>query len=130
MRTGPEELAPVSEINVTPLVDVMLVLLAIFMVTAPLLEQGIEVNLPKAATGQRLGDSRTVITLNREHLLYFNGEQVTLKGLRQKMSGLKSGEPIWIRADRAAHVAELIGLWDLCRETGFSQVRVTTLPES
>ena len=130
MRTGPEELTPVSEINVTPLVDVMLVLLAIFMVTAPLLEQGIEVNLPKAATGQRLGDSRTVITLNREHVLYFNGDPVTLKGLRQKMGGLRSGEPIWIRADRTAHVDELIGLWDLCRETGFSQVRVTTLPES
>ncbi len=119
--------APVSEINVTPMVDVVLVLLIIFMVAAPMLQQGIEVALPKAATSQTLTDSHPTITLTKEHAVYFNGAVVTLRELRGKLAGLKSGQPILIRADRNARVNELVALWDLCREAGFPQVRITTL---
>ena len=121
---------PVSEINVTPMVDVMLVLLVIFMVAAPMLQQGIEVNLPKAATGTTLPNEATpVVTLTKEGNIYFNDNVVTMKGLRQKLSALKSGQSVLIRADRHAEVNKLIQLWDLCREAGFAQVRITTLPE-
>ena len=121
---------PVSEINVTPMVDVMLVLLVIFMVAAPMLQQGIEVNLPKAATGTTLPhEAAPVITLTKEGNIYFNDNVVTVKSLRQKLSVLKNGQMVLIRADRHAEVNKLIQLWDLCREAGFAQVRITTLPE-
>ncbi len=129
MKTGQEFFAPISEINVTPLVDVMLVLLAIFMVTAPLLEQGIEVSLPKAATGQHLVEKSPVITLTKDHAVYLNGTAVTLRQLRQKLTNLESSQSLLIRSDRNARVEKLIELWDLCREAGFSKVRITTLPE-
>ncbi len=121
--------APVSEINVTPLVDVMLVLLTIFMVTAPMLQQGIDVTLPKAVTGRQLGETNPVITLTKEHVIYFNGAAVSAADLRQRLAGLKRGQPVMIRADRNARVNKLVELWDLCRDAGFPQVRITTLAE-
>ncbi len=129
MKIERQVLTPLSEINVTPLVDVMLVLLIIFMVAAPLLEQGIEVNLPKAGTGQRLTESNAVITLTKEHAVYFNDVAVTLKEVRQKLANFKSDQPLLIRSDRSARVDKLIELWDLCRSAGFLKIRIMTLSE-
>ena len=129
MKLERRSLTPLAEINVTPLVDVMLVLLIIFMVAAPLLEQGIEVNLPKAGTSQRLAESNAVITLTKEHAVYFNDAAVTLKQMRQRLGTLKTDQPILIRSDRSARVDKLIELWDLCRSAGFLKIRIMTLSE-
>ena len=120
---------PLSEINVTPLVDVMLVLLIIFMVTAPMMQHGFNVSLPPAATGKKVSHTELVITLTREHVIYFNDEVVTLKALRKKLAGLPGPRPIFIRADRNAYVSKLIELWDLCREMGVGDVHVATLTD-
>ena len=120
---------PLSEINVTPLVDVMLVLLIIFMVTAPLLQQGFKVELPPAATGKRVPTADVVITLTKEHVVYFNSEVVTLKELRQHLAGVSGGHPVFIRADRRAYVSKLVELWDLCRDMGLHDVHVATLTD-
>ena len=120
---------PLSEINVTPFVDVMLVLLIIFMVTAPLMQHGFNVSLPPAATGKRVSSIELVITLTREHVIYFNDEVVTLKELRQKLASVQGPHPIFIRADRNAYVNKLVELWDLCRDVGLHDVHVATLTE-
>ena len=128
MRTDSHRTA-MSEINVTPLVDVMLVLLIIFMVTAPMLQQGIDVILPKASTSQRASVSGMTITLTKDHLVYLDEELVTSKELRRKLTGVGGGKPVSIRADRFAYVGKLIELWDVCRDTGFREVHIATLPE-
>ena len=128
MRVGVHRL-PLSEINVTPLVDVMLVLLVIFMVTAPLLDQGIKVALPKAATSQRIEGRGVTITLTKEHLVYYNHDVITLKELRQTLTKMSHDQPLLIRADRNAYVSRLVELWDLCRDAGFGEIRIATLTE-
>ena len=121
--------APVSEINVTPLVDVMLVLLIIFMVAAPLLDQGINVALPPAATSQRTSDSGVSITLTKEHLVYLDKDPVTMQQLRQRLAALPHDWPVRIRADRSAYVSRLVQLWDLCRDVGFREIHIATLTD-
>ena len=120
--------AAFSEINVTPLVDVMLVLLIIFMVAAPMLDQGIDVVLPHAATGQQRAASGLTITLTKAHVIYLGDEVVTLKELRQHLSGMPQ-QPIQIKADRSAYVSRLVELWDVCRDVGFQEIHIATLSE-
>ena len=128
MRTSAPR-TPLSEINVTPFVDVMLVLLVIFMVAAPLLDRGINVSLPKAATGQRVTAAGLTITLTKEHIIYFQNEVVTLKELRRKLTELGARQPILIRSDQSAYVRRLVELWDLCRDSGFREIHIATLTD-
>ena len=117
-----------SDINVTPLVDVMLVLLIVFMVAAPLLGQGIDVALPPAATSRQISGPGLSVTLTKEHLVYLNDQVVTLKALRRQLAG-STRQPILIRADRNAYVNRLVELWDLCRDVGFKEIHIATLSE-
>ena len=119
-----------TEINVTPFVDVMLVLLVIFMVTAPLMRPGIQVALPKASTGHPLpsGSAGLTITLTKEHVLYFNGNVITLKELRHQLEHASTDQPVTIEVDGYAYVNKLIELWDLCRAVGFHELHLATRP--
>ena len=118
--------ALLSDINVTPFVDIMLVLLVVFMVAAPLLDQGITVALPRAVSSQGLADSGLVITLTKEHVVYVGQDVVTLKELRRRLTDAARGQSILIRADESAYVRRLVELWDLCRERGFREIHIAT----
>ena len=128
LRTDSRRVA-LSDINITPVVDVMLVLLIIFMVAAPMMLEGIRVSLPPAVTSRLVEGSGIVISLTKEHVVYLDEEVVTMRELRRKLSHLDRNASVLIQADRHAYVNKLMELWDLCRDTGLTEIHIATLSE-
>ncbi|HYK88523.1 MAG TPA: biopolymer transporter ExbD [Acidobacteriota bacterium] len=120
-----------SEINVTPLVDVMLVLLIIFMVTAPILQTGIDVQLPETKSVQDVNpQERIVISISREGLLYYGSQEINLfvlgDHLKKDVKGPK--EPIFLRADKDVKWNSIVSVIDVIRGAGFSEIKLVTKP--
>ena len=121
---------PMSEINVTPLVDVMLVLLIIFMITAPLLTTGVSVDLPttksEAVSGQ---DEPLTITINKNKEIFIGDNIVKAETLIIKLdaiAGLKKHSRIFIRADTELSYGEVMELMSLITNAGFNKVALLT----
>ena len=120
-----------SEINVTPLVDVMLVLLIIFMVTAPILQTGIEVNLPRTRSVKTVDpENLAVVTIGREEVLYYRSEpiQFHLLGEHLRKDVTEQEELIYVQADEDVRVKTLFQVLDEIRVTGFENVSLVTRP--
>ena len=120
-----------AEINITPLVDVVLVLLIIFMVTAPILQTGIEVNLPQTRMVQAVDpEQRAVITISREELLFYRSNPVNFnelgEWLRQEIGG--SGEPIFLQADEDVRWKTIVSGVDEIRVSGYDRINLVTKP--
>ncbi len=120
-----------SDINVTPLVDVMLVLLIIFMVTAPILQTGIDVQLPETrAVAETTQNERVVVTISREGFLYYGSQQIYLDAigdhLKKDIKGPK--EEIFLRADKDVKWASIVAVVDKIRAAGFNQIKLVTKP--
>ena len=117
-------------IDIAPMIDVVFQQLIYFMLTSSFLAYPtIRIALPKATTSQRFATSSLVITLTKEHLVYWGDEVVTLKELRDKLLAAGPKKPVLIQSDRHAYVDRLIELWDLCRDAGYGEVHIATLPD-
>ncbi|MGQ9570217.1 MAG: ExbD/TolR family protein [Thermodesulfovibrionales bacterium] len=119
-----------SEINVTPFVDVMLVLLVIFMVTAPLLQQGIDVNLPKAKGKDLPSEERITLIIKKEGRIYMNDNPVSIKEMRNKLEAISKLNPnVYLKADRGVpygYVVEVIGE---IKDSGIEKLGIVTEPK-
>ena len=113
-----------SEINVTPLVDVCLVLLIIFMVVLPAMVNGIPVHLPTATSGDPLDKKPLQITLNSDKTLYIDSFVIRSDELASELQRRHSQlqRPVVVRADKALAYGEVIGVLDACRKAGFETV--------
>lgn len=120
-----------SDINVTPLVDVVLVLLIIFMVTAPILQTGIEVQLPQTRSVQAVDPGqRAVVTISRDELLYFRSNPINfneLGTLLQEAIG-NSSQPIFLQADEDVRWKTIVNVVDEIRQSGYETVSLVTRP--
>jgi biopolymer transport protein TolR len=122
----------ISDINVTPLVDVMLVLLVIFMVTAPILQQGVAVNLPEAS-GESLpaDEQQLVVSIDPEGQVFLNDERYTVDRLRAELASLAAVDPkrrLYVRADAGVPYGQVIETLGAVREAGLSRVGLVTEP--
>lgn len=119
-----------SEINVTPLVDVMLVLLIIFMVTAPLLQQGIDVNLPKAKGKELPPEERINIVIKRDGIIYMNDTPMSLSDVRQKLNAISKANPnIFLRADKDVSYGLVVEVMAEIKEAGIEKLGMITEPK-
>jgi biopolymer transport protein TolR len=126
------EYKPLAEINVTPFVDVMLVLLIVFMVTAPLMVQGVPVDLPKtSATTLAKVRKPLVVTLAPDGNLYIRGEQVDRRNLVSRLRAMRSDEGdtvVYVRADRSVPYGDVMEILGRVGETGYQRVSLLSQP--
>ena len=123
----------VSQINVTPLVDVMLVLLVIFMVTAPIIQQGVQVTLPKVKAEALSGkEEQFVISITRANEIYLNDTKLSASDLTDKLAAISRERPdreVFIRADDQVPYGEVIRTMAAIKAAGIENVgMVTELP--
>jgi biopolymer transport protein TolR len=124
---------PLSEINVTPFVDVMLVLLIIFMVTAPLMQQGIDVNLPETTTQPlRLRDEPLILTVRKGGEVFLASTQVPMEELETKIKAIFDGrerKDIYLRADEETPYGLVAQAMGAARRAGAKTLGIVTDPE-
>jgi biopolymer transport protein ExbD/biopolymer transport protein TolR len=120
-----------ADINVTPLVDVVLVLLIIFMVTAPVLQSGIEVNVPKTRTVKEITEERLVLSINKQQRVFLGNDPININEiaakLHQKIRDPQS-QPIFIRADEDVPFGAFATVMDAVKQSGITNVSIVTQP--
>jgi biopolymer transport protein TolR len=121
-----------SEINVVPLVDVVLVLLIIFMVTAPLLYRGIDVNLPKSAINTIQPEERIVLTVNGQQRIFLDREETNLNGLEKALAHRAKTNPevaVYLRADEQVPYGTIVQILDTIKGVGIDRLGMVTTPK-
>ena len=122
-----------SEINVVPLVDVMLVLLIIFMVAAPMLQRGVEVNLPVASRSQEIASNRLFVDLpasyREDRRVFIDKEAVRLDFLAERVRQMmltRTDKLVYLRGDGAVNLQELMEVFDRLNEAGVQNVGIVS----
>jgi biopolymer transport protein TolR len=129
-RGGRRSYRPMSEINVTPFVDVMLVLLIIFMITAPLLTVGVQVDLPKTSAKSIAGkDEPLTITVKKEGQIYLQETELELDALAPRLQAITGNNPdvrIFVRGDKAVNYGLVMEVMGTINRAGFKKVALIT----
>jgi len=124
---------PMSEINVTPMVDVMLVLLVIFIVAAPLLTTGVEVNLPEAKSPNLSQDNEALtVSVNKENIT-LQDEEITIGQLGERLRAIVENNSeirVYVRADKSLSYGAVMNVMSEIYKAGVTSAALVTLPES
>jgi biopolymer transport protein TolR len=123
----------IGEINVTPLVDVMLVLLLVFMITAPMMSRGVDVSLPQASIRETNPEERITVSINAEERVYLADKPIVLPLLVEQLRGMMEGREnkvVYLRADEGLRYGTVIKVVDHIKQAGVEQIGfVYVLPE-
>jgi len=132
MSSGGGPGTPMSDINVTPLVDVMLVLLIIFMVTAPLMNQGVEIDLPQASAEPLTGgDDQLVLSIDKDLRHYLNDTEIPVGDLQKRLAAIgreAPGQPVFVRADGGIPYKYVMRAMAMLKAAGMPKVGLVSNP--
>jgi biopolymer transport protein TolR len=121
-----------SEINVIPLVDVVLVLLVIFMVTAPMLHRGLDINLPTTAANTIKAEERLIVTIQKDHGLSLGNDPISLVDLRSRLQKAKAANPhvsVYLRADKTVPYGTVVQIMDEVKGAKIDRLGMITGPK-
>ncbi len=132
MGGNDDERGMMAQINVTPLVDVMLVLLVIFMVTAPMMQQGVQVNLPKANTkGLNAQEDTVIVSVDRSGRIFINKDEVPAGDLRQRLTDMfatRTKKEVFLKADAGVPYGEVVRAMADIKGAGIERLGMVTEP--
>jgi biopolymer transport protein TolR len=119
-----------SEINMVPFVDVVLVLLIIFMITAPILQSGIEVDVPKTKTVREITEQRLVITIDKAQRVYLGNEPINIHDLAARVHSQlkKPQDAVFLRCDQTVPFGSFATVVDSLRQAGINNISIVTEP--
>jgi biopolymer transport protein TolR len=120
-----------SEINITPFVDVVLVLLVIFLITAPMLIRGIDINVPRSESRNTEPDERLVVSITKDRAVFLDEQRIELPRLEKVLAGLKERNPsatIYIKADQNVPYGVVIEVMDAAKKAGIDKLGMVTEP--
>lgn len=133
MDTGSDNQELMSDINVTPFVDVMLVLLVIFMVAAPMMVQGVDVDLPQATSKPLKGEQdKLIISVDQDRKVYINDQSINVEYLTDRLNKILenfSERNVYLRADKDVPYGIVINVVSKIKEAGVGTLGMITLPE-
>jgi biopolymer transport protein TolR len=121
-----------SEINVTPFIDVMLVLLVIFMVTAPMMQSGIGVNLPQAETESAPAEEGLTITITKDRFIHLQNSVININLLQRRIQEHFAGKQkkiVFIQGDEALSFGFIVDVFDIIRQAGVEKIGIITEPK-
>jgi biopolymer transport protein TolR len=132
MKSNRDSRGPLSEINIVPLVDVMLVLLIIFMITAPMMQHGMNIDIPKVTTKPLpTKDEPQILNITKDQRLILNEKKLAIKDLKAAIQFLfsnKSTKEIYLRADKEVSYGFVVSCMGLIREAGVEKINIVTRP--
>jgi biopolymer transport protein TolR len=119
-----------SDINMVPFIDVVLVLLIIFMITAPILQSGIEVDVPKTHTVKEITEQRLVVTIDKNQLVYLGNSPINIHELPAKIKAQQKhpNDAIFLRCDETVPFGAFANVIDSLRQSGVSNISIVTQP--
>jgi biopolymer transport protein TolR len=121
-----------ADINITPLVDVVLVLLVIFMLTAPVLQSGIEVAVPKTKTVKEITEQRQVLTIDRDQQVFLGDQPINVNDIPARLSQTSSQDAehrvVYVRADERVPFGAFAAVMDAVKQAGITNVSIVTQP--
>ena len=121
-----------AEINITPLVDVVLVLLLIFMLTAPVLQSGVEVAIPKTRSVNQLTEERMVVTIDKDQNVFLQDKPINVNDLPAHLQAVGHGDPakriIYLRADEQVPFGAFTSVMDAVKRAGITNISIVTQP--
>lgn len=125
-----KNIGTLSEVNVIPLVDIVFTLLIIFMIIAPMIHKGIEVQVPDSSVGNMMPDHEYhIVSISQQGNLWFDSQSVTLETLQEHLQGLAPEETLYIQSDERVPYGQVVRVLTYIKEYGIQRVGLVTTPE-